>query len=927
MTLTDSMAYGSAEETERKRAEGTIRALNETLESRLLALTQPVGDVSSIQLKDLFNIEELQKVQDAFALATGVASIITDTQGQPITRPSNFCRLCEHIIRKTEEGLLNCYRSDASLGRMHPEGPILQRCLSGGLWDAGTSICVGDRHIANWLIGQVLEEPVDEEKMMAYAREIGVDEEEFRKALAQVTRMPLDQFKEVAGALYLIADQLSKLAIQNVQQARFITERKKTEEALQRLNRELRAISTCGEVLVRATDEQALLDEICRIICDEAGYRMAWVGYAEHDEEKTVRPVAWAGVDDGYVAEARISWADTERGRGPIGTAVRTGQTACVQDFTTDPEAAPWREAAAQRGSRSGVALPLKDGRDATFGTLTIYSTEPGAFTPDEIRLLGELATDLAFGITVLRTRAERDEVDDALRASEEQYRRFVEDDVAGVYITTPDGRVLTCNPAFARMLGFASVAEGVATNVVTIYQESAAREALLADLRAQGRVDGRELAWRRVDGAPVAAVVTAIGDFDEGGQLAAIRGYVIDITERKRLEEQLRQSQKMEAIGRLAGGVAHDFNNLLTAINGYADILVAGMAPDEPQRADVEEIRKAGDRAAALTRQLLAFSRRQVLKPVVLDLDVVVAGIAPMLRRLVGEQIEFRVLAPPDLNRVRADPAQVEQVLLNLVVNARDAMPGGGTLTIEMANVELDDDYVRTHPHVAPGPYVQLAVSDTGVGMDAATMAHLFEPFFTTKPAGEGTGLGLATAYGIVTQSGGHIAAYSEPGQGSTFRVYLPRVTAAVEPVLAAAAGPAPGGSEAVLVVEDEDVVRSYAERVLKGLGYDVSAARSGVEALALVADHPEPFDLLVTDVMLPGMNGRELSDQLTARKPSLRTLFVSGYTQDAIVHRGALDAGVAFLGKPFTPHALGHAVRDVLDASRQAAVGERVP
>jgi signal transduction histidine kinase/CheY-like chemotaxis protein len=410
---------------------------------------------------------------------------------------------------------------------------------------------------------------------------------------------------------------------------------------------------------------------------------------------------------------------------------------------------------------------------------------------------------------------------------------------------------------------------------------------------------------------------------FDTAGAPIEAIGTSQDITERKRLEEQLRQSQKMEAIGQLAGGVAHDFNNLLTAINGYADILVAGMAPDDQRRADVEEIRKAGDRAAALTRQLLTFSRRQVRQPLVIDLNDVVAGIAPMLRRLVGEQIELRAPQGLDLGRVRADPSQIEQVLLNLVVNARDAMPAGGTLTIETANVELDDEYARTHALVVPGPHVLLAVSDTGTGMDAATMEHLFEPFFTTKPAGEGTGLGLATVYGIVTGSGGHVVAYSEPGQGSAFKVYLPSVAATVESRAEAAAAPAAGGAETILVVEDEDAVRSYVERVLGRLGYTVLAARSGVEALALVADDAGPIDLLVTDVMLPGINGRETSERLTARHPSLRTLFISGYTEDSIVHRGELDQGVAFLGKPFTPDALGHAVREVLGAQRVVSGG----
>jgi two-component system, cell cycle sensor histidine kinase and response regulator CckA len=519
-------------------------------------------------------------------------------------------------------------------------------------------------------------------------------------------------------------------------------------------------------------------------------------------------------------------------------------------------------------------------------------------------------------GVAVLaQDMTERRSADEALHASEERYRRFVEDDVAGVFITTRDGRVLTCNPAFARMFGFASVGDVLATNVVTIYQDHAARDAVLAELQARGRIDEREMAWQRLDGSPVAAVETAIGDFDAAGDLVAIRGYVIDVTERKRLEEQLRQSQKMEAIGRLAGGVAHDFNNLLTAINGYADILAAGMAPDDERLADVEEIRKAGDRAAALTRQLLAFSRRQVLKPAVIDLRNVVAGIAPMLRRLVGEHIELRAPQTLDLGRVRADPSQIEQVLLNLVVNARDAMPAGGTLTIETANSELDDEYARTHPPAVPGPYVLLAVSDTGTGMDETTMAHLFEPFFTTKALGEGTGLGLATVYGIVSQSGGHVTAYSEPGHGSTFKVFLPRVADTVEPHTPALAQPAAGGAETILLVEDEDAVRSFVERVLGRLGYTVTTAHSGDEAFALAADHAGPIDLLVTDVMLPGLVGSEISKRLTALRPSLRTLFISGYTEDSIVHGGELGPGVAFLSKPFTPDALGHAVRAVLD------------
>jgi two-component system, cell cycle sensor histidine kinase and response regulator CckA len=328
---------------------------------------------------------------------------------------------------------------------------------------------------------------------------------------------------------------------------------------------------------------------------------------------------------------------------------------------------------------------------------------------------------------------------------------------------------------------------------------------------------------------------------------------------------------------------------------------------------------------ATALTRQLLTFSRRQVVAPAVLDVSDVVAGIVSMLRRLVGEQIDVRTVATTGLGHVLADRSQIEQVLLNLAVNARDAMPAGGTLTIETASAELDAEYAAIHPLVTPGPYVMLAVSDTGAGMDAATKAHLFEPFFTTKPAGVGTGLGLATVYGIVSGSGGSVAAYSELGHGSVFKVFLPRVTAAIAPEAPAADGPRLAGSGSIVIAEDDDTVRAYVGRVLTGFGYTVATARSGDEALALAAGHPEPFDLLVTDIMLPGMNGRQLSDRLSADRPSLRTLFISGYTEDSVIHQGILDPGVAFLCKPFTPDALGRAVRDALDGPPSAGPAPR--
>jgi len=391
------------------------------------------------------------------------------------------------------------------------------------------------------------------------------------------------------------------------------------------------------------------------------------------------------------------------------------------------------------------------------------------------------------------------------------------------------------------------------------------------------------------------------------------------NLGELKRTQAQLLQAQKMEAVGRLAGGVAHDFNNLLTVIIGYANLLLKRLASDDPIRADLEQIRRATDQATALTRQLLAFSRKQVLQPKVLDLNAVVADMEKMLRRWIGEDINLVIVLSPEIGRVQADPGQIEQVIMNLVVNARDAMPAGGRLTIETANVNLDETYAREHIDAQPGRHVMLAVSDTGIGMDEETQSHLFEPFFTTKERGKGTGLGLSTVYGIVKQSGGSIYVYSEPGQGATFKVYLPRIDEVAEtPRPFAVPVELVQGSETILLVEDEDMVRDLAQRILLQSGYTVLEARDADEAIRLCEQQRAPIHLMMTDVVLPGgMSGPDLVKHLKTSRPEIRVLYVSGYTDNAIVYHGVLDPGVTFLQKPFTPDDLARKVRQVLDAA----------
>jgi two-component system cell cycle sensor histidine kinase/response regulator CckA len=513
----------------------------------------------------------------------------------------------------------------------------------------------------------------------------------------------------------------------------------------------------------------------------------------------------------------------------------------------------------------------------------------------------------------------ERKQAEEKIRQAEEKYRSIFENAVEGIFQSTPDGRFISVNPAMVRILGYESAEELMAhrTDIGTQhYVDANSRMELEQMLAEQGIVMGYECEVYRKDLSKIWTVENIRAIHDESGAVLHYEGSIEDITERKTLAEQLRQSQKLEAIGMLAGGIAHDFNNLLTAITGYSDLTLWRLREEDPLHRNISEVKKAAERAAALTRQLLAFSRKQVLQPKTLDLNGVVSDLEKMLRRLIGEDVELRTVLEPELGSVRADPGQIEQVLMNLAVNARDAMPHGGKLTIETENVYLDDEYVSRHIAVHPGSYVMLAVSDTGTGMDEQTRARIFEPFFTTKGIGRGTGLGLSTVYGIVKQSGGSIWVYSEVGRGTTFKVYLPRVDeSAQEYKQSAEVRESVQGTETVLLAEDEEIVRELAREVLEAYGYQVLVATNGGSALLICERHKEPIHLLVTDVVMPEMSGRELADRLSQLRPEMKVLYMSGYTDNAIVHQGVLDEGANFIQKPFAPNALARKVREVLD------------
>ncbi len=483
------------------------------------------------------------------------------------------------------------------------------------------------------------------------------------------------------------------------------------------------------------------------------------------------------------------------------------------------------------------------------------------------------------------------------------------------------EGRITTWNPGAEKMYGY-SATEIVGRSARRLLPPEAADEVTENVRRAREGVSTTyETVRLRKDGKRIDVAMTVSPIRDHDGAVVGVSTIARDITERHRLQEQLHHSQKMEAVGRLAGGVAHDFNNLLSVIVGYTYLIQSNSDGNDSLRNSADQIMNAAKRASGLTRQLLAFSRRQVLRPEIVDLNSVVGALSEMLPRLVGEDVDVRIVKAPDLPPVKADPSQLEQVIMNLVVNARDAMPNGGKMTIETAHVAFDTDEARHHS-VEPGDYVLLAVSDTGLGMDEETRTRIFEPFFTTKEAGKGTGLGLATVYGIVSQSSGYIWVYSEPGHGTIFKIYLPATTeAAGRTLISRHPELAICGTETILLVEDEDGVRELLARVLRDKGYKVVAAANGPEALRLAASHEGGIDLLLTDVIMPEMRGHHLAAELTQRHPDTLVIYMSGYTDNALVHAGSLPEGTTFLQKPFTPDVVLRRVREVLDQAAAAS------
>ena len=619
----------------------------------------------------------------------------------------------------------------------------------------------------------------------------------------------------------------------------------------------------------------------CGIIVQDAGGRVVHANQAARDLLGTTDVV----LANSPGSDHRIVHEDGSSAEGhahPLSQARRTGQPV--------------------RGVVHGVAIGTPSERWCLVDAVPIFDPASG---------------QLVEAIASLTDITQRRRAETALLNTSDTLSALIEASPLAIFALDPAGKVTSWNAAAERLFGWrTSEVLGHMLPAIMPDQLAEFRQHHLAVLAGRSFID-LEMRWQRRDGTSLMLSLALAPLYGGVSEVRGVIALAADLTERKKLEGQLRQSQKMDAVGQLAGGVAHDFNNLLTAIIGYTSLLLKAIPAEDPKHEDLLEIDRAAARATELTHQLLAFSRRQMLQPTLIDLNAVLSDTMRMLGRLLGEHIELAILPDPGLGVVKADRGQIEQVIINLAVNARDAMEAGGKLTLETRNVTLDRSYASEHPGATEGEFVMLAVTDTGSGMDAATQARIFEPFFTTKERGKGTGLGLSTVYGIVKQSGGTIYVYSEPGRGTTFKIYLPRVMAQGPTELPVPVRPAKvGGTETVLVVEDEAGVRSLTCRVLRTYGYAVLEAENGGEALLIAEQHPTPIHLLLTDVVLPRMSGRKLADRLIRTQPDLRVLYMSGYTDASIVNHGALDPGTAFIQKPFTPEALAQKLRAVLDS-----------
>jgi PAS domain S-box-containing protein len=686
-----------------------------------------------------------------------------------------------------------------------------------------------------------------------------------------------------------------------------VVERMRTEERIKKGFQLESALHRIDTQILEGAEIREVMETACEAIV-EMGYPMCWIG--RPDPDRIVRPVACKGSTDGYPENIDIRWDDSSEKKGPTEIAIRTGQPSVIQSIRESPFFGPWRESAIGHGYLSMAAFPLKSEAGEGIGVIDVYSDREGAFSDEEVGRLGMFAQQCSMAIiNALRI--------ESLRDAKQRLAFHVNEMPLAYVVWDPGFGVMEWNPAAERIFGWkANEALGKNAYELIISKEARPQFEHGWSMLLKGDKSSTSLnANVRKDGNIITCEWFNALLRDASGNVSGVLSMIHDVTEKAGLERQLQTAQRMEAVGTLAGGIAHDFNNALTGIVGFGELLRMRMAGDGQALHDLDEILRCAERAATLTRQLLTFARRQVIELVHLNLGILVADLMKLIGKVVGEHIEVKTSLGKDVATIHADRGQIEQVVMNLCLNARDAMPGGGRLVVETGDVYLEEEYVRRNPYMRTGRYALLAVSDTGIGMDEKIRERVFEPFFSTKGPDKGTGLGLAMVYGIVKQHGGFIHLYSEPGKGTTFKVYFPAVEAQPDAVPAIRGEEIlRGGKETILLAEDEESIRSFIERTLKELGYAVLVARNGEEAIEIFRQNKE-IVLAVLDVVMPRKGGKEAFEAMHKANPNLKVIFMSGYNANAIHDSFVLVPGTPFLQKPFGPTILARKIREVLD------------
>jgi PAS domain S-box-containing protein len=690
---------------------------------------------------------------------------------------------------------------------------------------------------------------------------------------------------------------------------------RRKEQRLARLNRLSSVLNRINETIIRTSDPEKLYDKTCRIATDTGGFRMAWFGKVDPGT-LAVLPVAHCGPDDGYLEMLRVSInPDIPEGRGPTGTALREKKSFINNDTANNPLMYPWRDDALKRGYLSSASFPLVCG-EACVGALTFYADETDFFQEEEVRLLSSLADDISLAMVSMENEAKRYQAEIKVEQQFMFLQKLIDTIPSPIFYKDADGKYLGCNACFEAVLG--KTKDSIVGS--TVYEVNPHDIAEIHD-----RVD-RELFCHQGTRQYEALIQYADGNLhnvlmhkatflDQNGEVAGLVGVMMDITERKSLESQLRQAQKIEAIGTLASGIAHDFNNILTAIIGFSSLIEMKLPEKDPMLADVSQITSAAERATDLTRSLLAFCRKQVIDTKPVDLNRVIGGMEKMLRRLITEDVILTVSPSAESLPIMADARQIEQIIMNLTVNARDAMPAGGAIAITTETITLDEEFCSFHGFGIPGRYALLLFADTGNGMEETTRQRIFEPFFTTKEVGKGTGLGLSVCYGIIKQHKGYINCYSEPGRGTTFRIYLPLLDEMPESDDTLATVPVTGGTETVLLAEDDPATRSVVKTFLEQFGYHVIEAEDGEEAVNKFKEKQAEIQLCLLDMIMPRKKGIEALREINLMEPKVRAILMSGYQMDASRNGELKSEGADFIAKPILPKELLRKVREMLD------------